>query len=119
MRKNEIEIIMTYLYNNRCRLEDEVHKLQANVRLRNISLTDLAELMYATAYRDAFKEISGDIVNLLNLHTKLDTKKYCTYCQKCKYLGAECEGYRCEVVACCSFDDCAYARDFNWCFVPK
>ena len=100
-------------------VEDEVHKLQSNVRMRKISLTDLTELMYTTAYRDAFNEISRDIINLLNLHAKLDTKKYCTYCQKCKFLGAECEGYKCEVVACCSFDDCEYSQDFSWCFVPK
>lgn len=119
MRKNEINIIMEYIYNNRCRLEDELHNLQTNIRLRKITFADLAELMYTTAYKDAFDDISKNIISLLNLRTKLDSKKYCNYCQRCKFLGTECEGYQCKVVACCDYNDCAYSQNFGWCFVPK
>lgn len=120
MREKEIKIIMEYIYNNRCRLDDEVHKYQSNIRMREISVTDLVELIYSTAYRDAFNDISSNIIRLLNLHAfRFNNDNFCSYCRKCKYLGSECEGYECSSVACCSSSDCAYARDFSWCFVPK
>ncbi len=58
---------MSYIYNNRVRMEEELRQLQNNVRFRNISVADCVELICAIQQLDTFKETTEHIRLLLNL----------------------------------------------------
>lgn len=60
------EMILSYLLSNEIYLEDEVEKLQQNVRFRKIRDLDMIELLIATVRRDTFLEVSKNIRDLLN-----------------------------------------------------
>ena len=44
MTQKEITILYSYIYNNTCRLEDEVRQLQANIRTRKIDVVDCPKI---------------------------------------------------------------------------
>lgn len=68
MNQKEITLLLSYIYNNQCRLEDEVRHLQTNVRFRRIDSADCLELLKANIYLEAFKEITSDVRCLLGLY---------------------------------------------------
>lgn len=61
------ELLITYIYNNRCRLEDEVRQLQTNVRFRRIDIADCVELACALQRLETFKEVSAHVMSILKL----------------------------------------------------
>lgn len=70
MRQSEKDLICKYIYNNRVRLENNVHQLQANIRFRNIDTVDCIELMLAQQELETFKEITKHIRLLLKLNER-------------------------------------------------
>lgn len=70
MRQNEIDLITRYIYNNRVRLENNVHQLQSNIRFRNIDTVDCIDLMLAQQELETFKEVSKHIRLLLKLNER-------------------------------------------------
>lgn len=70
MRQNEKDLITRYIYNNRVRLENNVHQLQSNIRFRNIDTVDCIELMLAQQELETFKEVSKHIRLLLKLNER-------------------------------------------------
>lgn len=115
MTQKEIKLLLSYIYNNQCRLETELEQRQTNIRFRNPTITDCVELIHAMAYDDAFRQTTTDIRHLLNL-CGTQRKGFCVYCRNCKFIGTECEGFQCGFPV-CDGDGCAYQKDFAWCFV--
>lgn len=72
MKKNEAALICAYIYNNYCRLEDNVKVLQSNLRFLRIEPVDCIELMLAIQEFETFKEVTKHIRILL----KLDERGY-------------------------------------------
>lgn len=70
MRQSEKDLISKYIYNNRIRLENNVHQLQSNIRFRNIDTVDCIELMLAQQELETFKEITKHIRLLLKLNER-------------------------------------------------
>lgn len=70
MRQNEKDLITRYIYNNRVRLENNVHQLQSNIRFRNIDIVDCIDLMLAQQELDTFKEVTKHIRILLKLNER-------------------------------------------------
>lgn len=68
MNQKEITLLLSYIYNNQCRLEDEVRQLQTNVRFRRIDSSDSMELTKSLIYLEAFNEITSNIRCLLGLY---------------------------------------------------
>lgn len=67
MTQKEILILMSYIYNIRCRAEDEVVELQRNIRFRKADVVDCSELSSAIVRADTVREITENILILLNL----------------------------------------------------
>lgn len=67
MTKKEMTVLYAYIYNNRCRLEDEVRQLQANIRYRKIDVTDCFELACSMQQLQTFYEVTEHIMLLLNM----------------------------------------------------
>lgn len=67
MNQKELSLLLSYIYNNRIRLEDEVSQLQSNVRFRKVDVTDCLELIVAIAQLQSFEEITNHILSLLSL----------------------------------------------------
>lgn len=67
MRQSELALIMSYIYNNRKRLEDNVRQLQANVRYRRIDLPDCVELLIAQQELETFLGVTNQIRAILNI----------------------------------------------------
>ncbi len=74
MTQKEIALLFAYIYNNRVRLEDEKRHLQSNIRFRDADDVDCLELIKATQYLNAFKEITTDIRHLLGFFSDEDEK---------------------------------------------
>lgn len=68
MTQKEILLIMSYIYNNRVRMEEEVRHLQNNIRFRNIDVADCIELICAIQQLDTFNETTKHIRLLLGLN---------------------------------------------------
>lgn len=67
LTQKEITILYSYIYNNTCRLEDEVRQLQANLRTRKIDVVDCFELACSMQQLQTFTEVTGHILAILNL----------------------------------------------------
>lgn len=117
MTQREIILLMSYIRNNSDRLEEEVKQLQSNLRSRDADSDDCMELIKATEYLHAFRDVTTDVRLLLGLYGK-KSESFCIYCRKCLFLGAECEGFKCGLSS-CEGDACAYEKDFAWCFTPR
>lgn len=70
MKKSEKDLITRYIYNNRVRLENNVHQLQSNIRFRNIDIVDCIDLMLAQQELETFKEVTKHIRLLLKLNER-------------------------------------------------
>ena len=67
MKQTEFTLLCSYIYNNRQRLEDEISQMQTNLRFRKIDLNDCIELALAKQRLETFVEVTGHIIQLLNL----------------------------------------------------
>lgn len=67
MRKTEVILVCSYIYNNLQQLEYDVHVLQSNLRHRKIDVIDCVELMLAQERLETFKEVTGHIRQLLKI----------------------------------------------------
>ena len=63
----EKRLLLAYIYNNRCRLENNVRQLQLNIRYRHIDSMDAVEVLYALQELENFNQITKDILLLLKL----------------------------------------------------
>lgn len=72
MRQSEKDLISEYLYNNYCRLEENVKTLQNNLRFRKIDIVDCFELAMAIQEFETFKEIMKHIRILFKLYESGD-----------------------------------------------
>lgn len=61
------ELLITYIYNNRCRLEDDIRQLQSNVRFRRIDIADCVELACAIQRLETFNEVTQHVLSILKL----------------------------------------------------
>lgn len=68
MTQKELMLLYSYIYNQRCQLEDNVKEIQNNIRFRTPSVADCVELICAIQHLDSFKEITSHIRSLLNLN---------------------------------------------------
>lgn len=73
MNQKEIMLLMSYVLNNRTRLETELERRQSNIRLRDFTLTDCVECAYSSVYLEVFNQVTTDILHLLSLYP--DDKK--------------------------------------------
>lgn len=67
LTQKEMTLLCSYIYNNRCRLEEEVHQLQSNIRFRRIDVADCMELICSLQQLETFKEVTNHIMLLLKL----------------------------------------------------
>lgn len=68
MKQDEITLLCSYIYNNLCRLERNVHELQARLRFRSdIDVADCMELACALQELQTFKEVTKHVRLLLKL----------------------------------------------------
>lgn len=63
------EILMTYISNNRDRLQDDVRHLQQRVRYRDIDAVDCLELSLAIERMNAFEDFSRSVMEIMKLST--------------------------------------------------
>lgn len=73
MNQKEITLLISYILNNRTRLESELDKRQSNIRMREFTLTDCVECAYSSVYLEVFNQVTTDILHLLSLYP--DDKK--------------------------------------------
>ena len=67
MKEAELALLYSYIYNNTIILEDNVRKLQANVRFRSVDIADCVELACAIQRLETFREVTTHIRQLLNI----------------------------------------------------
>lgn len=67
MNQKELSLLLSYIYNNRIRLENEVSQLQSNIRFRKVDVPDCLELLVAITQLETFKEITDQVLLLLDL----------------------------------------------------
>ena len=75
MKKTEVAMIYSYFINLRNRLENEVSQLQSNLRYRRVDTVDCIELSTAIERLNMFREISSDIVLILQLEKDKNINK--------------------------------------------
>lgn len=68
MSKKE-DLLMSYIYNRRIYLENEVKQLRENIRWRPVDAVDCLELVIALERLNIFIEVSRDIREILKLKT--------------------------------------------------
>ena len=61
------EIFMTYINNKRDELQEDVRKLQQQVRYRDVDVVDCLELQLALERLNAFNEFSNSAMAILRL----------------------------------------------------
>ena len=67
MTQKETLILMSYIYNVRNQSEQEVKQLQSNIRYRSVDIVDCSELSSAITRAETIREITENILILLNL----------------------------------------------------
>ena len=70
MRKNRIELFMSYVLNYRDFLENQIRVMQQNLRYRKIDTMDCVELMLLYQQLIDFKEYTKNSIALLGLNEK-------------------------------------------------
>jgi len=63
------EILMTYIVNNRDRLQEDVRELQQRVRYRDVDAVDCLELSLAIERLTAFEDFSRSVMEIMKLST--------------------------------------------------
>ena len=71
MNQREKELILSWIYNEEIRLENEVVELQNRVRFRKISVNDCIELALTLQRLDDFNEFVLIVLRLLDLEKLL------------------------------------------------
>jgi len=61
------EILMTYIVNNRDRLQEDVRELQQRVRYRDVDAVDCLELSLAIERLTAFEDFSRSVMAIMKL----------------------------------------------------
>ncbi len=61
------EILMTYIINNRDRLQEDVRELQQRVRYREVDAVDCLELSLAIERMNAFEDFSRSVIEIMRL----------------------------------------------------
>ncbi len=61
------EILMTYIANNRDRLQEDVRELQQRVRYRDVDPVDCLELSLAIERLTAFENFSRSVIEIMKL----------------------------------------------------
>ncbi len=61
------EILMTYLVNNRDRLQEDVRELQQRVRYRDVDAVDCLELSLAIERLNSFEDFSRSVMAIMRL----------------------------------------------------
>lgn len=67
LNREEISLVLSYIYNNRLRLEREIEEAQTRIRYRDIGETECIELALLKERYNTFMEITGHILALLKL----------------------------------------------------
>lgn len=67
MTQKETLLLMSYIYNIRCRSEKELCELRKNIRYGTVDVVDCSELASAIVRADTIHEITENILMLLNL----------------------------------------------------
>ena len=67
LTQTEIMLLCSYIYNNKCNLENEVRQIQNNVRFRNVDVPDCVELACAVQRLETFNEVTSNILALLKI----------------------------------------------------
>lgn len=62
------DILRSYIYCERCRLEADITQLQNNIRYRRISSVDCLELIIAQERLNAFNDFSAHVISVLRLN---------------------------------------------------
>lgn len=75
MREIERTLLMRYICNYRTKLERDVQQYSTNVRYRSIDTLDCLELLLAIERLNAFREITKDILLILDLKKYTETKE--------------------------------------------
>lgn len=70
MTQKETELLMQYLYNNLCFLENDLQQLRNNFHYRKIDAVDCLEYALAMERLNAFLEFSSNVRCLLKLGKK-------------------------------------------------
>ena len=68
MNQKEILLLMSYIYNLRCRTENELNELRKHFRYGSLDAVDCSELAFAIVRSDTIYEITENILILLNLN---------------------------------------------------
>lgn len=71
MNQREKNLILSWLYNEEVRLENEVVELQNRVRFRKISVNDCIELALTLQRLENFKDFALIVLRLLDLEKTL------------------------------------------------
>lgn len=74
MRKNELNLLYSYIYNQQSRYEQEIRQAQTNIRYRKIDIVDCFELMCCIERYNTFIQVSRDILQLLNIVEKNESE---------------------------------------------
>ena len=72
------ELLLSYFYNNRQFLHNDVRQLQQNVRYRDINTVDCLELIIALEKYNAFCEFCDTVTTILSLQTASENNVNCT-----------------------------------------
>ena len=67
MNQKEILLFYSYIYNQRCSMEDDIHVLQNNIRFRKPDVVDCMELACAIQRLETFTETTNHLIELLKL----------------------------------------------------
>lgn len=67
VKKRELNLLYGYIYNQRSRYEDDVRQLQTYIRYNRIDVIDCTELICAIERLNTFKQVTSDLMLLLNL----------------------------------------------------
>jgi len=69
------EVLMSYILNNRVRLEGEFQRSQQQIRYRRIDTVDCLECIIAQTRLQAFEEFAAHIMHLMKMNLPDDLQK--------------------------------------------
>ncbi len=67
MKQKELNLLYSYILNNKIRLENEINTRQDNLRCREVGVVDCIELALAKERLNQFNQTINDIRILLNI----------------------------------------------------
>lgn len=71
MTQKETLLLMSYIYNIRCRAESELKELRKNIRFGRPDVVDCSELASAIVRAETIHEITENILLLLNMDSDI------------------------------------------------